>query len=92
MEDWGLGGSRHRGPGGSGQRGLDSCGDGKMGALDFEERYIWGHRGVMSTGSGGQRGVVSWDWRQLSGGLGISNVGVWKSRGLMGRGQFRVSG
>lgn len=100
MEDWGLGGSRHRdlmgrvhrGPGGSGQRGLDSRSNGKVGVLGCEDWGIWGHKGLMGTGSGDQRGMVSWDWRQIIGGLGISDLGVWKCGGLVDRGQFRVFG
>lgn len=96
MEAWALAGSRHgdlmgrghRGPGGGGgQRGLDSRGNGNEVGLGFEDWDIWGHRGVAGTRGGDQRGVVSWDLRQISSHLGISNLGVWKHRGLVGRGQ-----
>lgn len=95
MEGWGLGGSRHRdlmgrrhrGPGGSDQRRLDSGSNGMVGGLGFEDWDIWGHRGLTGAGGGDQRGVVSWDSRQMSGVLGI-----WKHGGLVSGEQFRIFG
>lgn len=63
-----------------------------MGGLAFEVQDIWGYKGLMGIGSGNRRSVVSRDLRQMSGGLGISDLGVWKHRGLMARGQLRVFG
>lgn len=47
---------------------------------------------MMGTECGDQRGTVRWDCRQMSGGLGASDLGVWKHGGLVGREQLRISG
>lgn len=85
-------GRGHRGSGGSGHRGLDRRGNGEVSGLGFKDWDIWGDKGLMGAGSRDQRGVAGKDLRQMSGGLSVSDMGVRKHRGLVGRGQFRVSG
>lgn len=53
----------------------------------MESRDIWGDKGLMGAVSGIQRSVVSRDLGHMSGGLGVSDLGVWKHRG-----QFRMFG
>lgn len=80
-------GREHRGSGGSGQRRLDSRGNGKVGGLGLVGWDIWGDEGLMGTESVTQRRMVSRDLGHMSGGLGISDLGVWKHTG-----QFRIFG
>lgn len=100
MEGWRLGGSRHRdlmgrghkGPESSGPRRLDRRSNGMVAGLGFEDRDIWGHRGLRGTGGGDQRGVVSWDSRQRRGVLGISGLGMWEHGGLVSGEELGIFG
>ena len=100
VEGWRLGGSRHRdlmgrghkGPESSGLRRLDRRSNGMVAGLGFEDRDIWGHRGLRGTGGGDKRGVVSWDSRQRRGVLGISGLGIWEHGGLVSREELGIFG